>query len=67
MLAVAKAFTRLPKAPARSTYFAFVAAEEQGLLGSELLAKNPPVPASASPAENVNVDGMGWLGRPRSS
>ncbi|MBL8114011.1 MAG: M28 family peptidase, partial [Acidobacteria bacterium] len=62
MLAVAKAFTRLPKAPARSTYFAFVAAEEQGLLGSELLAKNPPVPAGRI-AANVNVDGIGWFGK----
>ena len=35
----------LKKTPARSVYFALVAGEEQGLLGSEFLAKHPPVPA----------------------
>jgi Zn-dependent M28 family amino/carboxypeptidase len=62
ILGVAGAFADLEKAPARSTYFAFVAGEEQGLLGSEYLAKNPPVPAGRI-AANINVDIIGWFGR----
>ena len=50
--------------PARSTYFAFVAGEEQGLLGSEFLAKHPPVPAGRIAAD-INIDGIGWYGRTR--
>ncbi len=64
VLAIARAFTRLPKAPARSVYFALVAGEEQGLLGSEWLAKHPPVPIGRI-AANVNVDGIGFYGRTR--
>ncbi len=64
ILAVAKAFASLPAAPARSTYFAFVAGEEQGLLGSEFLAKHPPVPAGRIAAD-INIDGIGWYGRTR--
>jgi Zn-dependent M28 family amino/carboxypeptidase len=64
VLAVARAFADLPKAPARSVTFAFVAGEEQGLLGSEWLAKHPPVPAGRI-AANINVDGIGFYGRTR--
>ncbi len=64
ILSVASAFADLEKAPARSTYFAFVAGEEQGLLGSEYLAKHPPVPAGRI-AANINVDCTGWFGRTR--
>lgn len=64
VLAVARAFVALPKAPARSVYFAFVAGEEQGLLGSEWLAAHPPVPAGRI-AANVNVDGIGFYGPTR--
>jgi Zn-dependent M28 family amino/carboxypeptidase len=64
ILSVAKAFASLPAAPARSTYFAFVAGEEQGLLGSEFLAKHPPVPAGRIAAD-INIDGIGWYGRTR--
>ena len=47
MLAIARAMSRLPKSerPKRSILFASVGAEEQGLLGSEYLAQNPPTPA----------------------
>jgi hypothetical protein len=62
ILAVAGAYADLERAPARSTYFAFVAGEEQGLLGSEYLARHPPVPAGRI-AANINVDGIGWFGR----
>src|SRR5512143_57873 len=64
ILSVAKAFASLKTAPARSTYFAFVAGEEQGLLWSEFLAKNPPVPAGRIAAD-INVDGVGWYGPTR--
>ena len=64
VLAVARAFASLKAAPARSVYFAFVAGEEQGLLGSEWLVKHPPVPAGRI-AANVNVDGIGFFGRTR--
>ena len=56
VLAVAKAMKELPRAPRRSTTFAFWAAEEQGLLGSEYFAQNPPMPAGKM-AANVNLDG----------
>ena len=62
VLAIARAFARLPKAPARTVYFALVAGEEQGLLGSEWLAKHPPVPVGRI-AANVNVDGIGFYGK----
>jgi Zn-dependent M28 family amino/carboxypeptidase len=62
MLAIAKAFGELPKAPRRTVYFASVTAEEQGLLGSEYLAKHPPIPAGRI-AANINIDGVGIFGR----
>ena len=49
-------------APRRSVYFALVAGEEQGLLGSEYLAKHPPVPPGKI-AANINIDETGWFGR----
>ena len=64
ILSVAKAFASLRAAPARSTYFALVAGEEQGLLGSEFLAKHPPVPAGRIAAD-INIDIIGWYGRTR--
>lgn len=63
-LAIARAFTELPKRPRRSIYFAFVAAEEQGLLGSEYLAKHPPLPPGRI-AANVNIDGVNIFGPTR--
>lgn len=62
MLGIAKAFTELPKAPRRTVYFASVTAEEQGLLGSEYLARHPPIPAGRI-AANINIDGVGIFGR----
>ncbi len=64
ILTVARAFARLKKPPARSVYFAFVAGEEQGLLGSEYFAQHPPVPAGRI-AANINLDGIGWYGKTR--
>ena len=62
VLAIAKAFAMLPQRPKRSILIAFVAAEEQGLLGSEYLAAHPPVPAGKI-AANINYDGGNVLGR----
>lgn len=63
MLAIARAMTRLPAAdrPKRSILFAAVAAEEQGLLGSEFLARNPPIPPGRMAAV-INIDGINILG-----
>jgi hypothetical protein len=62
MLAVASAYTRLPTPPRRTIVFASVTAEEQGLLGSEYLAKHPPVPAGRI-AANINIDEVNIWGR----
>jgi Zn-dependent M28 family amino/carboxypeptidase len=62
LLAVAQAMKSLPQAPRRSILFAAVAAEESGLLGSEFLARTPPVPAGRI-AANINIDGMNIWGR----
>jgi Zn-dependent M28 family amino/carboxypeptidase len=64
MLAIAEAFAALPRPPGRSLLFASVGAEEQGLLGSEHLARNPPVPAGRL-AANINIDGINIWGRTR--
>jgi Zn-dependent M28 family amino/carboxypeptidase len=64
MLAIAKAFTALPEPPRRSILFAAVGAEEQGLLGSEYLARHPPVPPGRL-AANINLDGANIWGRTR--
>jgi len=61
LLEIAKAFTKSPQQPARSIYFAFVTAEESGLLGSGFFAANPPMPMEKV-AANINVDGVNYLG-----
>ncbi len=62
ILAIAKAFAALPERPRRSILFAFVAAEEQGLLGSRYYAEHPTFPAGKI-AANVNFDGGNIWGR----
>lgn len=66
LLSIARAMTSLPESerPKRSILFAAVGAEEQGLLGSEFLARNPPVPAG-NLAAIINIDGINILGRTR--
>jgi len=64
LLALARAFAALPEPPRRSILFAFVAAEEQGLLGSKYLAEN----STFSPgkiAANINFDAGNAFGRTR--
>jgi len=62
ILAIAKAFAALPERPRRSVLFAFVAAEEQGLLGSKYYAEHPTYPPGKI-AANVNFDGGNIWGR----
>jgi Zn-dependent M28 family amino/carboxypeptidase len=64
MLSIARAYAALPRAPRRSVLFAAVAAEEQGLLGSQYLAAHPPVPVGRM-AVDINIDGANIFGRTR--
>ncbi len=64
MLAIAEAFTALPRRPRRTILFASVTGEEQGLLGSETLARHPPVSAGRLAAD-INMDGASIWGRTR--
>jgi Zn-dependent M28 family amino/carboxypeptidase len=64
VVGIARAFAALPKRPKRSILIAFVAAEEQGLLGSEYLAKHPTFPPGKI-AANINYDGANVYGRTR--
>jgi Zn-dependent M28 family amino/carboxypeptidase len=62
LLGLARALSALPKAPSRSIVFAAVAAEEQGLLGSQFLVEHSPV-AHKLIAANLNVDGINIWGK----
>jgi Zn-dependent M28 family amino/carboxypeptidase len=64
LLAIARAYKQLPTPPARSVLFAAVAAEEQGLLGSEHFAAHPSAPPGYL-AATINIDGINILGRTR--
>jgi Zn-dependent M28 family amino/carboxypeptidase len=61
LLEIAKAFAKAPQKPARSIYFAFVTAEESGLLGSGYFTANPSLPMDKV-AANINIDGVNYLG-----
>ncbi|MEC8474708.1 MAG: M28 family peptidase, partial [Planctomycetota bacterium] len=61
LLTIAKAFSALPVKPRRSVLFAAVAAEEQGLLGSQQFAQAPPMHPGLLAAV-VNIDGANILG-----
>jgi hypothetical protein len=60
VLEIARAFTRLPRAPRRSLLFVLVTGEEEGLLGSDYFAHSPTIPPESLVA-NVNVDGAPGL------
>lgn len=62
VLTIARAIANMPTPPKRSILFAFVGAEEQGLLGSKYLAENPPIPPGYMAAV-INIDGINFLGR----
>ncbi|NJO13652.1 MAG: M28 family peptidase [Gammaproteobacteria bacterium] len=64
VLAIARAITALPQRPRRTTLVLFVAAEEQGLLGSLYWALHPTVPAGKV-AANINYDSGNIGGKTR--
>ncbi|MEK6375856.1 MAG: M28 family peptidase [Acidobacteriota bacterium] len=64
LLEMARVWSETKPAPKRSILFAAVAAEEQGLLGSEYLGQNPPIPAGRI-ALGLNYDAVPELGRVR--
>jgi Zn-dependent M28 family amino/carboxypeptidase len=64
VVAIADAFAALPRPPRRSVLFAFVAAEEQGLLGSLYYARHPTV-AAGKIAADINYDSAFIFGRTR--
>lgn len=57
LLEIARAYGRLAEAPRRTILFAFVGAEESGLLGSDFYAANPVMPMGRT-AVNLNYDGL---------
>lgn len=62
VLAIGKAFKALPTPPKRSVMLLFVAAEEQGLLGSKYYSLHPSVPGGRI-ATNINYDSGNIWGR----
>jgi Zn-dependent M28 family amino/carboxypeptidase len=63
-LAVAEAFDALPERPRRSILFIFVAAEEQGMLGSQYYAANPTIHPGRMAAD-INFELGNLWGRTR--
>jgi Zn-dependent M28 family amino/carboxypeptidase len=64
LLTMAEAMSASRPRPRRSVLFAAVAAEEQGLLGSEFLVAHPPWPLGRV-AANINMDGINVMGPTR--
>ena len=64
VLAIAHALRALPEPPKRSSMMLFVAAEEQGLLGSQFYAANPTYHPGRI-AANINYDGGNIWGKSR--
>jgi Zn-dependent M28 family amino/carboxypeptidase len=64
VLAIARAYAALPEPPRRSILFLFVAAEEQGLLGSQYYAAHPTYPPGEIAAD-FNYDGGNIWGEAR--
>jgi Zn-dependent M28 family amino/carboxypeptidase len=63
LLEMARAWSTMKTPPPHSVIFASVAAEEQGLLGSEYLGQHPPVPAGQI-ALDINYDMILPIGVP---
>lgn len=61
LIELAQAFASLERRPRRSILFLAVAAEEQGLLGSQHYATNPVFPLEKTVAA-INMDGLNILG-----
>jgi hypothetical protein len=58
VLEMARAFTALPQAPARSVLFLAVSGEEKGLLGARAFVESPTLPLEGVVA-NINLDMIG--------
>ena len=58
LLEVAEAFSQMKKKPLRSVVFAWVTAEEKGLIGSEYYTLNPVFPLEKT-LLNINLDMVG--------
>jgi hypothetical protein len=58
LLEIAEAFSKMKKKPRRSIVFAWVTAEEKGLVGSEYYTQNPVFPLKNTVA-NINLDMVG--------
>ena len=58
LLEIAEAFSQMKKKPRRSIVFAWVTAEEKGLLGAEYYTMNPVFPIENTVA-NINLDMVG--------
>ncbi|MHA6721938.1 M28 family metallopeptidase [Sphingomonas sp. RS2018] len=56
MLEAARAFTASGKPPRRSVMFVALTSEEDGLLGSDYLARHPLTPAGGAVVADVNLD-----------
>ena len=61
VLEIARVWSESKERPKRSILFALVAAEEQGLLGSEYFGQKPPIPAGRI-ALNLNLDALYLFG-----
>jgi len=61
ILEIARVWSRTTPRPRRSILFAFVAAEEQGLLGSDYFGRNPVIPAGKI-AMGLNLDALNLFG-----
>lgn len=64
VLELARVWSALREKPKRSALFAFVTAEESGLLGSEYFGEHPVIPAGQI-AANLNYDGLFPFGETR--
>jgi hypothetical protein len=58
LLELAQAFVSMKKKPLRSVVFAWVNAEEKGLLGSKYYTENPVIPMNKT-ILNINIDMIG--------
>lgn len=64
LIEMARAWTSMTMKPPHSVIFAAVTAEEQGLLGSEYLGQNPPIPAGQI-SLGINYDMILPIGVPQ--
>jgi len=64
LLALARAYKSLPRAPSRSILFICTTGEERGLLGARYYVQHPLYPLETTPGE-INIDGINFAGKTR--